>query len=231
MMTSKESSLPLFARLVLVDAMAIERALDRIRTQQLVPRVPNSWQIFLGVARMWHRVLTRPESVGKGGGRPARKTWRAQLLQVHALRFPFLVRERAIAPLDFSGLLSSRERIIRHLLAAHHDREEFVYDFELLRAHPGAREELLSRARELVAEDSPRQAWLRDLCVYEGYHERLIDALERELAAESDRTDDVSTPPRDPDDSFVAYLEWCARQPETWRETVHALFQKGVAQA
>jgi len=197
----------------------IRVGLERVREAGLVTRVPNSWQIALGVARMWHRMIFRPETVGTCSAHPVRATWRARLLEHRPLRFPFLVAERAIAPLDFSGLVSTRERIVRHLLAAHHDRNQFVYDFELLRCHPGGLEEVRARADAVVRGRDPRAAWLRDLVDYERYHEELLAAVEVALAGRDTLGDDER---RDPDVSFRAYLDWCASQPETPEATLRA---------
>jgi len=175
--------------------------------------VPTLWQVELGVLRMWHRVVFRPETIGTCTAEPVRPTWRARLLQWRPLRFPFLLWERAIAPWDMSGLVSGRERVLRHLLGAHHDADQFLYDLEMLDAHPGAVEELQERVQAICNGRDPRAAWLRDLCVYEGYHEALSDGIAAYRAGLSHSDD--------PDISFRAYLSWCAAQPatpaETWR--------------
>jgi len=179
---------------------------------------PNLWQLGLGVLRMWHRVLFRSETIGTCSS-PVRRTWRARLLENRSLRFPFLLAEGAIAPLDFTGLGSTRERIIRHLLGAHHDGDQFVYDLEMLACHEDGLTELSRAIDELVARDSARSRWLRDLTVFEGYHESLKAAVDRALAR------GVEVPPAaaaDPDISFRAYLSWCARQPPTPRATLSA---------
>jgi hypothetical protein len=184
-----------------------------------IDRPPNLWQVALGVLRMVHRLIFRSQTVGTCD-RPVRNTRRAKLLQWRALRLPFLVAERAVAPFDLSGLLSSRERILRHLLGAHHDRHQFAYDLEMLSADEGALEELIVRARAVVEGRDPRSAWLRDLAVFEGYHESLL------LAAERARCGNLSLPEpdaRDPDISFFAYLDWCRAQPPTPRATLYAL--------
>ncbi|HJL19779.1 MAG TPA: hypothetical protein RMH99_29215 [Sandaracinaceae bacterium LLY-WYZ-13_1] len=197
----------------------VERGLRRVEAAGLVERTPNRWQIGLGVLRMWHRLLFRSETVGTCALDPVRSTWRARLLEHRALRFPFLVAERAIAPLDFSGLASSPERIIRHLLGAHHDGLQFAYDLALLSAYPDKLEELLERARRVVDGRDPRGGWLRDLVVYEGYHERLLEAVEQVLAQGIELPPEVEA---DPDISFLGYLRWCAAQPETPEATLEA---------
>ncbi len=189
---------------------AVARALARLAARGPTPTL---WQVELGVLRMWHRVCFRSETIGTCSAHPVRRTLRARLLRWRPLRFPFLLWERAIAPWDMSGLVSSRERVLRHLLGAHHDADQFLYDLEMLDLHPGAVEELLVRVEAVLDGADPRAAWLRDLCVYERYHEDLRDGVRAYLdgAAASD----------DPDISFLAYLAWCRAQPaspgETWR--------------
>jgi hypothetical protein len=217
-------TLPLWARVLLIRPDAIEAALVRVAASGRVPRTPNSWQIVLGVLRMWHRILFRSETIGTSATQPVRATLRARVLSLRMLRFPFLVAERAIAPLDPSGLTSSPERVLRHLLGAHHDGMQLVYDLELLEiAHPGWLEQLRTATRGVVEKDDARSRWMRDLCVYEGYHEHLLEAVERasrgELAVSAEHA-------ANPDITFRAYLAWCARQPATPAETL-ALLRTG----
>jgi hypothetical protein len=101
---------------------------------------------------------------------------------------------------------------------AHHDANQFVYDLELL-ALQGRLGELHAAVRDVVERDTARSRWLRDLTVFEGYHESLLAAVERALADGPAMTPDEA---RDPDISFAAYLRWCARQPETPAATLRA---------
>ena len=77
-----------------------------------------------------------------------------------------------MAPWDLTGLLSSPDRITRHLLAAN----QFVFDLQLLASHPGRLEALIDEVEKVVAGQHPRGEWLRDLTVYSGYHESLLEA-------------------------------------------------------
>ena len=216
-------SRPMLEHLLLLRPEEIEAQLSRVEAAGIVPKTPNTWQITLGVLRMWHRVAFRPETIGTCAADPVRPTWRARLLHARPLRFPFLLRENAVAPLDFSGLLSSPERVIRHLLGAHHDANQFAYDLSLLLLHPGKLEELTDRARAVVDGADPRSEWLRDLVVHERYHERLLRAAEQALA---DGVNLPSDEARDPDISFTGYLRWCAAQPESQAQTWR-LFREG----
>jgi hypothetical protein len=211
---------PRWLRALLPGAARIEASLERVRATGLVPRAPTLFQIALGVVRMSHRLVFRPSTVGTCAHRRVRPSWRARLLRFRALRLPFLLAERAVAPLDLSGLASSPERVIRHLLGAHHDGVQFAYDLELLALHPGRLEELRSAVAALLASDAPRARWLRDLAVFEGYHEALAAAVEAALRGES-----LLAPVQaaNPDVSLRAYLDWCASQPETPRAALEAL--------
>ncbi len=210
---------PWHAYLVLLRPARIAQALDAIRAARLVDPVPTPFQIELGVLRMWHRILFRSETIGMAASHPVRDDARARLLERRWLRGPFLLREGAIAPWDLSGLLSTPERLMAHMLGTHHDGLQFVYDLQILGAYPGRLEELRDRARDVVEHDTPRARQLRNLCVYEQYHERLLSVVEQALA------DGITLPPEqadDPDISFLAYLRWCARQPATPRDAWRA---------
>ncbi len=205
---------------ILLFPKRIRKNLQRIERAGALEKTPNMWQLSLGVVRMWHRIVFRPETVGMCTSKPVRNTWRAKLLFKRPIRFPFLLKEKAVFPLDLTGLVSSPERLIRHVLGAHHDRDEFVYDLEILACYPGALAELERRAREIVENDSPRSEWMRDLVVFDEYHDRLLS-----LVTETNQRG-VEVPEAiagDPDYSFRAYMQWCASQPETPKKTIEEL--------
>ena len=209
---------PWYIRILVGDPARIHGNLERMHAHGLVEVVPGPWQLCLGVLRLWHRNVFRTETVGTSPGGTVRSTWRARLLANRAVRLPFLLAERAVAPFDFTGLRSSPERLIRHLLGAHHDGNQFVFDLEILAGH-GRLPDLQRAVKDLLAEDTARTRWLRDLTVFTGYHESLALAVERALASAPAMTDAEA---RDPDLSFRAYLAWCARQPATPAETFAA---------
>ncbi len=224
-------ALPWHAWIVLLAPRRVARGLDRLRAIGWEP-MPTLWQVELGVLRMWHRILFRSDTIGTCTIDPVRPTLRARLFAWRPLRFFGLVRERAITPWDLSGFLSSKAQIHRHLLGAHHDRTQCVYDLQLLSLHPGGLAELREKVAAVVSGADPRAEWLRDLVVFERYHERLLDAADRVLAgaAELDEADAA-----DPDISFHAWLRWCARQPatpaDTWRARREGRFtvHRGIA--
>ncbi len=217
---------PWHAWLLLVRPDRVAQSLERVAAAQLVPVPPNLWQIELGVLSMWHRVLFRSETVGNAKEAAVRPGWRARVMKLRPLRFAPLLWERAVAPLDFSGLTSSPERITSHLLGAHHDGAQFAYDLELLGLYPGGLERALELTRAVTQRASKRGEWLRDLVVYEGYHERLEAALSAALAGDLGLTPSEA---RDPDIAFGAYLRWCAAQPRTPEETLSAWRSRELA--
>ena len=211
-------AIPWHSYLVVYRPRRILARLAQLVSAGVITRAPTVWQLELGVLRMWGRVLFRSGTVGTCTDHPVRSTWRARILQYRLIRGLFLFWERAIAPLDHSGLIASDERLIRHLLAAHHDQHQFAYDLELLRATPGALTDLRARTRAVIAGETRRARWLQDLCVYERYHENLLEAVDAALAGEPLVGDDEVD---DPDIGFTAYMRWCCAQPPaltvTWR--------------
>jgi hypothetical protein len=194
--------------LLLVDPPRIRSALAQVAASGRFERVPTEGQLARGILRMWRRLLFRSDTIGTSSG-PVRRTWRARALRWRAARLPFLVRERAIHPLDLSGLRIGRDGLIAHLLAAHHDRRQAVYDLELLEIWPGALDELVERARAVADGIDPRSEWLKDLVVFEGYHRDLVELA---VAVRERRSPLEPGEAEDPDLSFRAYLAWCCRQ-------------------
>lgn len=211
-------------RALLLRPEVVRDRLEHLRQHGKAKVVPNTWQIALGVLRMLHRVAFRSQTVGMSRVHPPRATPRARLLRWRPLRAPVLLREKAIAPLDLSGLLSSPERVVKHLVGAHHDGNQFAYDLQMIAADPGRIEETLARARGIVAGTDRDAEFYRDLVVYEGYHESLVRACERALAGDFglDAFD-----AKNPDVSFDAYLAWCAHQPATLEQTL-SLARRGL---
>ncbi|MEZ4443956.1 MAG: hypothetical protein R3B72_33085 [Polyangiaceae bacterium] len=204
----------LLCRITLLDPDRVRERLLDFEARGQVPRAPNPWQVTCGVLRMWGRILFRSETIGTSVDAPVRDTWRARLLAFRPLRFPFLLAEGAITPWDLSGLYSDPARVSQHLICAHHDGHQFVYDFELLACDREVVEALVEEVRAVVSGEHPRAEWLRDLTVFEGYHEALLEAAERALRGELLLPEEQAD---DPDMSFLAYLRWCAEQPPTLR--------------
>jgi hypothetical protein len=213
------SKLTWHARLVLIRPGTIQARLSDLVAGGVIERAPNLWQIELGVLRMWHRVLFRFATIGTCGDHARRTGWRARLLAWRPIRAPFLIWERAIAPLDHSGLGVAPKRIVAHLLAAHHDRVQFAYDLSMLKATPALLEDVRDRAAATATGATERDRWLQDLTVFQGYHESLRQAADSVIRGESILSEGERA---DPDIAFEAYITWCLAQPKTPRETWRA---------
>jgi hypothetical protein len=195
----------------------VERRLAQLVGAGVIAQAPNHWQLSLGVAYMMHRLVTRPETVGvdpQAVPRPTR-TW----LRVRPLRFPVLLYKGAVNPLDHTGLGSSDAHVIRHLVGAFHPGDNFHYDLQLIAHAPGVLEALRTRVLAIVEERSPDAELLRDLVVYEGYHERLLAVTEQWLAEGAPALSHDN-----PDTTLPAFLGWCAAQPDTPASTLRAAF-------
>jgi hypothetical protein len=216
-MRASSTILTWYERALLLRPRTVLANLERVRAAGGLDVEPTPWQLSLAVLRMWHRTLLRPETVGTSAG-PVRSTWRARALRHKALRLPALLVEGAVVPFDFTGLGSAPATLIRHLLGAHHDRHQSVFDLEILAAH-GELPTLRRAVAELVAADTPRARWLRDLTVYEGYHEALLTLVEAACAGRFELTAAEAV---DPDVSFRACMRWCAQQPATPAATLAA---------
>lgn len=222
MMTRFRSTLDTAARraltrLLLLEPETIAKTLDEGVRRGLFASAPTTWQLAQGVARMIHRMMTRPESVGLSLDAPPRRGFAARLMQFRPVRGPALLALGAVRPWDLTGLLSARDGLIRHLVGTHHDRRQFGYDLEILRLYPGGLEALFEEARSIVDGTHDKAALFRATCVYEGYHERLLAAVEAALRGETTLEPDERT---DPDLSFDAFLAWCAARPNTLREAL-----------
>jgi hypothetical protein len=210
--------IPLHARIILLQPRRVLANLEVLRAHPTLP-APSLWQLELVVLRMWHRILFRSDTIGTCAEHRVRPGWRARLLEWRGLRLPFLLWEGSVRPWDLTGLLSTPENLMRHLLGTHHDGEQFVYDLEILALHAGRLDELAGKARGVIERDAKRSRLLRDLCVYEGYHESLLEAVDRARAGDFGEGGPAA---QDPDIRFAALLAWAAEQPETPRDTWRA---------
>lgn len=210
---------PIYSYLLLISPARVHASLERAKAAGVVAGSPNTWQLCLGALRLWHRLLFRPESVGTSSGPPPRATLRARLLERRALRLPALLVEGAVSPWDFTGLYSAPSRTVRHLLAAHHDGNQFVFDLQILAGHPGRLDEVIERCRSVLDGSDSRAGWLRDLVVYEDYHASLLEAA---VAARRGDFGLDEAEAADPDVSLSGLIGWCARAPDSPLATARA---------
>ena len=182
----------------------------------VIDTAPNLWQLGLGIAYMHHRLVFRPQTLGIDASGTVRSTRRARWLRWRAIRLPFLLAKGAVNPLDQTGLGSSDAHVIRHLVGAFHPGDNFHYDLQILAVSPGTLSKLRGRVRAIVDGTAADAELLRDLATYEGYHQRLLEAVDRWL------TDPPTLPHHNPDTTLPAFLTWCARQPSHPAATLRA---------
>ncbi len=197
----------------------IRRRLDGLVEAGEISTAPTLWQLLLGVAYMWHRAVYRPETIGVDPFATPRGTWRARLWRHRPLRAPALLFwKRAVNPLDHTGLGSSDAHMIRHLVGAYHPGDNFHYDLAILALAPDGLATLRRRTLAIVDGSAPDASVLRDLVVYEGYHERLLAAVDAWASGSPPELPHVN-----PDTTLPAFLTWCAQQPRTPSETLAAI--------
>lgn len=213
----------LFYHLVLRSPARVLENLEKLHAAGRIDAVPNLWQASLGVFYMVHRMLFRPETIGLSDGAPVRSNLRAHLLANRTLRFPFLLAARAVYPLNLTGFSNDAREVLPHLVGAYHPGDNAIYDLESI----GWDRESLLRLRadvlDILAGKTARARFLQDLTVYEGYHARLLQLVERALAG------DFAPAPGDednPDTTLRGFVRWCAAQPATPEETLRSLLRR-----
>ncbi len=192
--------------------------LRALHARGVTPGVPTPFQMAMGVLYMAYRLVFRSDTVGLETRMPVRATRAARWLQYRPIRFWFLAWERVINPFDLTGFGSRRDFLIRHVLGAHHAGDDAIYDMTLLRAHDGALDALRARAQAVVDGRTRHDRFLRDLCVYEGYHANLLRVLDA-VEGGQDRPDDARIPT---DTSLPAFVAWCLAQPPTFADALRA---------
>lgn len=186
--------------------MAARRAHSPVIDGLLPATLPTPFQLAQGVWHVQHRVVFRNKTFGLSA-HAVRDNWRARLLRPRPIRLPFLLMEGSVMPQDLSGLLQPPAALRRHVMGTHHEGMQPIYDLQILAARaPGELALLRQELLALVEGRHPRGAWLRDLCVYERYHEALLPLVDMAIAEAFERSDDE-------DLDFFAFMRFCARQP------------------
>lgn len=195
--------------------------LEQLHAHGVIEHKPNLWQLFTGVLYMYHRALYRPETIGMSGSGVVRDTARAQRLNKRVLRGPFLFAGRHVNPLDHTGLCSSTDHVIRHIVGAYHPGYNVAYDLQIIAGEVGALSRLASRLRGIADGTSDDAEWFRDLVVYQGYHAGVLAEVEAWIAR--DNADDPDRVHNHADATLPAFLRWCSLQPETPAGALRAL--------
>lgn len=206
-------------RFVLRNPERVEWHLDRLYAMGRIDKKPNLWQVTMGVFYMLHRMAFRPATIGLDVS-PVRGTLRAHLWHYRPFRFPFLLWEKAIDPIDLTGLSGGMERKHRHLVGAYHPGDNALYDLECMMVEPEAVRRLREDVVAIIEGKTSRAEFFRDIVVYEGYHERLLHLIDRALAGDFAPAEGKEN---HPDTTLRGFLHWCAAQPETPAETFGAL--------
>lgn len=207
-----------FVRFVLRNPERVEWHLERLYESGRIETKPNLWQVTMGVFYMLHRMAFRPATIGLDTS-PVRRTLRARLWHYRPFRFPFLLWQKAIDPIDLTGLSGSMERKHSHLVGAYHPGDNALYDLECMMVEPDAVRRLREDVETIIERKTIRSEFLKDLVVYEGYHERLLQLIDRALAG--DFAPAVGKE-NHPDTTVRGFLHWCAAQPKTPEETFAA---------
>jgi hypothetical protein len=214
-------SIPLFYRALLRHPERVLWHVDKLYEAGRIDKKPNLWQVSMGVFYMVHRILFRSETIGVDES-PVRSTIGARLLRYRPLRFPFLLLTGSVDPIDLTGLAGTVEQKLTHLVGAYHPGDNALYDLECIAFDQEAIRKLQKDVESIVAEKTLRGRFLKDLTVYEGYHERLLSLVERALrndyAPAADHVDH-------PDTTLRGFVRWCAAQEETPEKTLEALRQ------
>ncbi len=203
-----------------------DRLVDNLRMLYLrghTEGVPNLWQVFQGTWFYWYRYFFRSGTVGLDTQHQVRDTFLAKMLQNKALRTPVLFAWGATGPrLDITGLAVPVDYKVRHLIGAYHPGDNAVYDLQYVDCFPGKLEELRDWVVKVLDEDTPGHRFVKDLNIYEHYHERLLwqvqEALEGRFSVAAENA-------HNPDTSTTVHVRWCLNAPATPEETAEAIAQ------
>lgn len=196
--------------LLLHNPKLLQKNLRLLKERGHIREIPTLWQVFQGMAQQWWYTVNNLETLGHDFENPIRDSIGAKLLQPHAMRFLPLMIEGAINPADRTGLALTPERKMRHILGTHHPPETVIYDLQLLDCYPGALDTLRAKLVAIIEGDDFKSRWLKDLVVYEGYHESILPTVDRAIAGDFS----VSLPPRPGDDFTVgSFAERCLACP------------------
>lgn len=209
-------AIPAFYKTVLFQPEVMLRTLNLLHEQGRITAMPTLWQLTMGMLDQWRSTAEEAETVGVEEREPVRDTWRAKLLEKQIFRFFGLMAEGAINPVDRTGLGITPDRKITHLLGAHHRDDGFVYDLEILACYPGKLEELKEKTLHVLTQDDERSRWLKDLTVYEGYHHKLLKAVERAMEGNFGLTEEGEVNPEATVEQFIQRCLKFDAKPPSW---------------
>jgi len=140
--------------------------LETLQQRGYIEQIPNRWQIIFGGLDMVRFVIE-----------PAARDYYEQ----KGISFNFHQLLRALddpmALIDPTGFMSERDTIIGHVMQVVHLNP--IYDLQLLQMFPDGLDSLEDQVRQMVAGTHPRQQTIGAIVEEPGYHERLLEYIER----------------------------------------------------
>jgi hypothetical protein len=147
------------------DPNTISTRLERLRVRGQIDRVPNRAQLVFGGIDMVRFVIA-----------PAARVYYRDKRITYWVHHLFRIFDDPAASLDPSGVLSTRETIVGHLLqVVHLGCCDPIYDLEVLECLDDGVPELERQLRQLLAGTHPRQAAIETIIADPTYHARLLD--------------------------------------------------------
>lgn len=224
---AQDEPIPWFYYLLLHDPRQLQKNLHLLKERGHIQEIPSLWQVVLGISHMWHFTVANVDAIGTSQEAPVRDNPRARLLKNQFIRFFALMAEGSINPLDRTGLALSPKRKMRHVLGTFHATGEMaqtvIYDLQLLDCYPGALKTLGQRLEKLLKQPDARDEWIKDMAVYQGYHEDLVPVVKRCL--KGDFSVNVPTQREGDDYTVTSFVERCLGFPPTPQATLENLLK------
>jgi hypothetical protein len=147
------------------DPTTIATRLDHLRVRGLIDRVPTRTQLVFGGIDMVRFVIA-----------PAARVYYRDKRITYWVHHLLRVLDDPVASLDPSGVLSTRETIIGHLLqVVHLGCCDPFYDLQVLECLDDGLPDLERQLRALLAGNHPRQTAIDAIMADPTYHRRLLD--------------------------------------------------------
>ncbi len=213
--------------LLLHNPRLLQKNLGLLKERGHIQEIPTLWQVVQGISHMWRFTVANVDAIGTSQEAPVRDNPRAHLLKNQFIRFFALMAEGSINPLDRTGLALTPKRKMRLVLVTFHATGEMaqtvIYDLQLLDCYPGALKTLGQRLEKLLKQPDARDEWIKDMAVYEGYHEDLVPVVKRCL--KGDFVVHVPTQREGDDYTVTSFVERCLGFPPTPAETLEKLLK------
>ena len=198
--------------------------LERLRELGLVDHPPTQAQLLFGGIDMVRFVIE-----------PAARTYYRDKPVSYHLHHLLRFLDDPSATLDPTGLCSTRDTTIGHLLqVVHLGCCDPVYDLQVLQCFDDGLDELERQVRAMLDGTHPRHAAIASIIAEPDYHRRLLDYIVAYRSAPSTPPPFDDGPPLRTDASFLAatatfrtlagFLDYAAALPRSKRALVRRLF-------